>query len=266
MSASLRHQRGLYEDYQWRVAGPPNALIAAHPQEQEQAIAVVALMPDGYRVGKLRNSIWELSATSSEDELSLAVSGDERWIERAGRESRLISNKPGRTEIHSADSPVVLSDGKRLAYLREDHGRAQVWVRDLQDEDGEDMAITPKELNVLEMTFVPGGGLIFSADAAGRTGMFEIDLAGNTSRMSGTEARYPAASPDGKWLAFSELEGGNWKLWLRSLEDGTSRRLTTAQCNAMEPAWAADSKTLLYASDCGRGLWFTAICRRRVVP
>jgi hypothetical protein len=27
-----------------------------------------------------------------------------------------------------------------------------------------------------------------------------------------------------------------------------------------------DSKTLLYSTDCGRSLWFTAIARRRVIP
>jgi hypothetical protein len=34
----------------------------------------------------------------------------------------------------------------------------------------------------------------------------------------------------------------------------------------MQPAWENDSRTLLYGTDCGRSLWFTAVARRRVIP
>ena len=73
-------------------------------------------------------------------------------------------------------------------------------------------------------------------------------------------------SPDGRWLAYSQLEDGNWHLWLRDMATGNAQQLSQAQCNNTEPAWAADSKTLYYASDCGRGLWFSVICKRRVAP
>ena len=72
-------------------------------------------------------------------------------------------------------------------------------------------------------------------------------------------------SPDGRWLAYSGFQSGNWNLFLREFRTGEVRRLTTAPCNQIEPAWLGDSKTLLYGSDCGRALWFTAICRRRVL-
>jgi Tol biopolymer transport system component len=80
------------------------------------------------------------------------------------------------------------------------------------------------------------------------------------------DARYPAASPDGHWLAYSLFHSGAWNLWLLDRVTGNKRRLTETDCNQIEPSWEADSKTLLYASDCGRALWFTAICRRRVIP
>jgi Tol biopolymer transport system component len=79
-------------------------------------------------------------------------------------------------------------------------------------------------------------------------------------------ARYPAVSPDGRWLAYAQMRGGSWNLWLRDLASGATRRITDADCNTTEPAWAADSKTLVYASDCGRALSFSALSRRRVVP
>jgi Tol biopolymer transport system component len=168
--------------------------------------------------------------------------------------------------IPQAESPVASFDGRRLAFLREDHGRARIWVRSLDQPGKADRQVTSAELNVLDMSFLPGSELIFAADSGGQPGLFTTQQAGGARSLGAEEARYPAVSPDGHWLAYSRLEGGNWNLWMRDLSNGQMQRLTHAACNAMEPAWAADSRTLVYASDCGRGLWFSALCRRPVVP
>jgi Tol biopolymer transport system component len=152
-----------------------------------------------------------------------------------------------------------------LAYLREEHGRGGIWLRDLDHQEGGDRSLTPAAYDALEMTFLANGSLIFSADLNGRRpGLFLVDHAGSISPLDSEEARYPAVSPDGHWLAFSKLQSGNWNLWLRDLRNGQTSRLTHADCNNVEPTWDSDSKTLVYASDCGRALWFTALCRRRI--
>jgi Tol biopolymer transport system component len=67
-------------------------------------------------------------------------------------------------------------------------------------------------------------------------------------------------------MAFSRLENGSWNLWLRDQETGKIQRVANEPCNQIEPSWEPDSKTLVYATDCGRSLWLTAIARRRVIP
>lgn len=79
------------------------------------------------------------------------------------------------------------------------------------------------------------------------------------------EYAYPALSPDGRWMAYSRLDHGAWNLWLRDEGSGATRRIADVPCNQIEPSWEGDSKTLLYGTDCGRSLWFTAIARRQVV-
>ena len=74
-------------------------------------------------------------------------------------------------------------------------------------------------------------------------------------------ARFPAVSPDGRWLAYAEEDGGVWQLTVLELATGVRRRLTDADCNAVTPAWQSDSRTLVYASDCGRGVGQTALYR-----
>ena len=119
--------------------------------------------------------------------------------------------------IHQAEFPVVSPDGRWLAYLREEHGRDSMWLRTLDQPKSIDRRITQEGLNVLEMSFLPNGSLIFSAEAGGkRPGLFLVDQAGTISSLGPDEARYPAISPDGHWFAYSsKLQYGNWHLWLR---------------------------------------------------
>jgi Tol biopolymer transport system component len=79
-------------------------------------------------------------------------------------------------------------------------------------------------------------------------------------------SRYPALSRDGRWLAYSHLEHGVWNLWIRNQMSGAVRRVADVPCNQIQAAWESDSKTLLYSTDCGRSVWFTAVARRKVIP
>ena len=67
-------------------------------------------------------------------------------------------------------------------------------------------------------------------------------------------------------MAYSHLDRGMWNLWVRDQRTGAIQRIADVPCNQVQPAWEEDSKTLLYGTDCGRSLWFTAVARRRVIP
>jgi Tol biopolymer transport system component len=264
IASELRHLNGLYEDYRWRLPIAANILQASSPATQNDAILFTAMVPTGYRTTTQRRGSINVD-TGGIDQLAVTASSVERWTEETGRESTVVSSIPGREEIRWAESPVASPNSRWLAYLREEHGRDSIWLRTLDQPGGGDKSLTPAEMNVLEMSFLPNGSLIFSAASnGGHPGLFFVDQAGTISPLGSEEARYPAVSPDGHWLAFSKLQSGNWHLWLRDLHNGQISRLTHADCNNVEPTWASDSKTLIYASDCGRALWFTALCRRSI--
>jgi hypothetical protein len=262
---NLRRQEGLYADYQWRIPVPKDVLMAVHPTVEESAALFVAMRNTGYHVAVERFGATESSSTGSDDELGIAVANRDRFVEQTGHDSQIVSASEGRTTVHQAESPVTSVDGRWLAFLREDHGRARIWIHALDQQDGIDKPITPPGLNVLEMSFLPKGELIFSALSSGLPGLFVVDRLGGIRPLDVGETRYPSVSPNGNWLAYSQLQGGNWNLWLRNLSSGQTRRLTNAACNTTEPAWTADSQTLIYASDCGRALWFSALCRQRII-
>jgi Glycosyltransferase family 87/WD40-like Beta Propeller Repeat len=266
VASGLRHQHGLYADYQWRIPAYTNVYMASNPAIQGDSVLFVAMMSDGYHSAIQNRDDIEFSNASRDDVLAVTAANGGQSKELVAGESTITSSRAGSHDIPRAEFPVASFDGLWLAYLREDRGRAQVWVRDLTHPAYPERRITPIELNVLEMAFLPKGGLIFSASSGEGPRLLMVDETGKTEAFDLENARYPAISPDGHWLAYSHLEGGNWRLWLRNLDDGHVHGLTDAACNNIQPSWTSDSKSLIYASDCGRALWFTALCKRPVLP
>ena len=68
-------------------------------------------------------------------------------------------------------------------------------------------------------------------------------------------------SPDGKWMAFESAQAGPLQIWLRDTLTGKTEVLTGGDCNSSSPAWEPDSRTLIFASDCGRGLGMPVLYR-----
>jgi Tol biopolymer transport system component len=155
----------------------------------------------------------------------------------------------------------VLAGGNELAFLREIDGRKQLFV-------GARQLTTPTSgWNLEEISISPNGSIVVAATKdRGESRLYTVSGVDQLELIPVGEARYPAISPDGRWLAFSAFQSGYWNLSLRNFNTREVHRLTTVGCNQTQPAWLPDSKTLLYSSDCGRAQGFTAICKRRFLP
>jgi hypothetical protein len=68
-------------------------------------------------------------------------------------------------------------------------------------------------------------------------------------------------SPDGKWVAFESAEFGPKQMWLRNTMSGKVQLVAGGNCNNSSPAWEEDSHTLIFASDCGRGIGMPVLYR-----
>jgi Tol biopolymer transport system component len=73
-----------------------------------------------------------------------------------------------------------------------------------------------------------------------------------------------AVSPDRHWIAYESAQDGPIQIWLRDLSSGRERRLTGGDCNNSSPAWELDSRTILFASDCGRAFGLPALYRAKL--
>lgn len=268
--STLHHQSGLYSGYSSRLGTSSDILLATNPVVQGDSVLFTAMLSDGYHTA-IRNPAGTQVNYSADDRFSQSVAVGKIWTEESSQASRIVSRSIGdkspQPEVEDAEFPVASSDGKFLAYLRSTKGRSGMWLRSLKTGVLDDAPITPPDLDVREMSFFSDDSLIFSAAAnSGAPQLFSVDLAGNLRPLESGEARYPSVSPDGQWLAYSRQDRGTWNLWLMNVHTKETRRITNEECNDTAPTWGADSRTLVFASDCGRALGFTALHRRRVIP
>jgi hypothetical protein len=258
--SGLKHQRGLFDDYLYRVPMGKQMFLAAQPVPQGSEIKTIALLRNGYRRATLGGDTVRISAAEgAKDELSLAAGGGQLWTEVAGDRSILESSAG--PSILDAESPATLAGGNELAFLREIDGRKELFV------GGQQLTTPTSGWNLEEIANSPNGSIVVAATKnRGDSRLYTVRGVDQLELIPVGEARYPAISPDSQWLAFSTFQSGYWNLSLRNVSTSEVRRLTTVGCNQTQPAWLPDSKTLLYSSDCGRALAFTAICKRRFLP
>ena len=112
--------------------------------------------------------------------------------------------------------------------------------------------------------FFPGNrGIVFSKGRPGKRSIESISLSGANMRplIAYGDCFQPAVSPNGQLLAYACSATGGQHIWIEDLTSMTSRRLTSGYCYNKSPAWDEDSQSLVFASDCSRGLGLTALYR-----
>jgi len=282
--ANLRHLNGLFANYAARLLVREGSGIATDPSVAGESVFFTTMVRSGYAIASLdRGSVTDLALGPDTFHLTASEPGD-GWVELASTSSRVVRFPlrqlpftPDRVvvEAEEAEQPVVSLDGKWLAFIREARGHASLWVKELLPKANTTRAgaagwqAGDAEYSVLEAAFFPDDRIVFAAETGRSTALFALDPETrhvSPLSVSSRPTRYPAVSPDGQWLAYSQDEMGSWRLWVMRSSTGEKRRLTIGDCNSIAPAWYGDSKTLVYATDCGRALGLTALCRVRVLP
>jgi hypothetical protein len=275
-SSTFHRERAVRLEYAYRLPLEAQGLLNANPRPAGAEVRYIAFTLSGYHlVNEAPNDPWTKFSADSPDDLSFTDrSGrgfpEDTWVEQAPSPRSQIVDLRTRSQVvvDDAREPMLSANSQNLAYVRDDHGRGQLRVRrDFRSDAASEVALTPSLLNVYEASFLSEQEYAFSAVGHGHPPQIYLrDASHANAPLELGESRYPALSPDGRWLAYSHFDHGAWNLWLRNETTGATRRVGNVPCNQIEPAWENDSTTLLYSTDCGRSLWFTAIARRRVIP
>jgi hypothetical protein len=265
-------ERAVRREYAYRLPLQRQGFLNADPQAVGKGVRYIAFTLDGYHlVTSDRSAAWsDSSADAPDDDLSFTSGFGHLWVERGkSPQSEIIDvRNPSQGVLDDARDPMLSADGQSLAFVRDDHGRGRLMVRTAFPSDAAtEVALTSPWLNVYEASFLSEKEYAFSAvEGRHMPQIYLTDATHANAPLALGESRYPALSPNGRWMAYSHFEDGAWNLWVRDQRTGATRRVGDVPCNELQPAWEDDSKTLLYDTDCGRSLWFTAIARRRVIP
>ncbi|MGE4086238.1 MAG: winged helix-turn-helix domain-containing protein [Vicinamibacterales bacterium] len=66
-------------------------------------------------------------------------------------------------------------------------------------------------------------------------------------------------SPDGRWLAVVSDRSGDFEIYLRDLDQPTSRPVTADGMRNVHPTWSPDSRFIAYFSALRRGIWVVPV-------
>jgi len=259
-------------------------LLATDAVVTKERIAFTTFQGSTYNVGILAgNRLSFVAAGADLFHPSFIPGSSEAFVELAGPPSRIIRvdlndeqrdfEGPFQVEVENGEQPVVSPDGRWLMFVREVRGRGSLWMKDLNAHNILESAgaiereVVTADYDVLEAGFAgDAAGIIFAAQPRGEPALFRVGRESSAIAQisSGSGSRYPAESPDGLQIAYSRLRHGNWQIWVKRQDSAVERQLTEGECNSISPAWTPDSKELIYATDCGRGVGLTALARMPV--
>jgi len=266
--SNLSSVKNRTEDFRRRLLNVSTGYSASNPVAIGDRVVFTELFDEKYAALSLRNGeVREIPFSGD----VLSVGGNERssveYFELVTGQSSIVrlslaSSNPIPEHLSEGQRPTISSDGRWLAFTREEQGRGTVWLMEPESQRTAQVIVNGAP-NILDVSVTSEGDLIAAVGAVSEphlalvrrsTGMVEplTEIAG--------PARYPAISHDGKRLAFSRRKLGSWQLVVRDLATGAEQQLTHTACNATLPSWE-DANTLLYATDCGRGLGLSAIAR-----
>ena len=222
-------------------------------QEGEVAYALNVADSDGGNPVVLR--------TSPDPIMSPAWSPGGRWLAYVsfeGGSSRIMVQELAtglRREVTAFPgingAPAFSPDGRRLALTLSRDGSPDIYVLTL--ESGELRRLTSGPEIDTEPAWSPDGRtLIFTSDrSGGRPQLFRISAAGGGAPERLTfEGRYNARaafSPDGSRLAFVHESGGEYRIAVMAIGDGSIEVLTNGRLDE-SPTFAPNGRLILYAT------------------
>ncbi|HZP47202.1 MAG TPA: amidohydrolase family protein [Vicinamibacterales bacterium] len=116
----------------------------------------------------------------------------------------------------------------------------------------------------IDVTVHEGTSMSVAVSPDGRT--LAIDMQGSIWTLPATggaakritdiynDARQPAWSPDGKWIAFFAYRDGGYDLWAVAPDGSNQHKLTWGPFDDREPVWSHDGTKIAFSSDRGNPL------------
>ena len=248
---AVRHQRSYDQEPPRKLASvesEPHSIYASNPAVSKLGITFESIDRAGYVLN--RNIVFDGHAFHP----TTPAAGRPIYFELVARQHSTIASfdpQTGdvRTVVADATNPSVSSDGTRLAYI----SNGRLFIR------GEKELVTPGPVNDAAW-FPDGTHLAFSAKVILYDSQNMERLVANVTG----ELDEPAIAPNGQLLAFTATHNGIRHVWIEDSKTRQASEITAGSCNSYAPAWQPDSRGLIFASDCDRGLGLPRLFRAKI--
>jgi hypothetical protein len=155
-----------------------------------------------------------------------------------------------------SSAPAVIRSG----VVYEAIGRDRYILRWLHEGSIRDFAFEGEAFHPQAIS--PDGPIEFEIVAHGASKNLLLDVAsGTTSPPRAIHAQQTKISPDRKWEAYTAAGFSTEQIWLRNRGTDVTKQVTGGACNNTLPTWEFDSKSIIFASDCGRGIGLSTLYR-----
>ena len=146
-------------------------------------------------------------------------------------------------------APRYSPDGKKLLYsMSNDSGYSSLYVMDLATKSVK--RLTRGACIDTSPCYSPDmKKIVFNSDRGGSQQIYMMNVDGSDiHRVSFGKGRYatPVWSPDGKWIAFTRMWGRKFYIGIMK-PDGSKERLLACGHLVESPAWAPNSRVLMFA-------------------
>lgn len=164
--------------------------------------------------------------------------------------------------------PSWSSDGRRLLFARHEADGSRIWLYWLDPEDPQGVLrrLTDRKTPEYNAEVSPDGKrvLYVAITLSSTQGNLDIEVI----NADGTGARkvvgdhqgklshqdWPSWSPDGKRFTFSSTHDGNQEIYVMTINDGKTTRLTQHPGQDMHPCWSPKGDVIAFATDRWGGL------------
>jgi serine/threonine protein kinase/Tol biopolymer transport system component len=210
------------EDLTW-LPGSRHLVVAGSPQEASGSITTPQLYEvpvDGSEARQITHGLSEYTRVRvSADGKTLLALQDQTLatiqVATPGKESEAKTLSAGDHNRDGQDGLAWTPDGK-IIYFSFSNGRGDLWEMGADGSNPHRLTNGSKSLFAYRPTTSLSGNFVAFTqwDGSGHITIWRMDMDGSNLRQltRGKLDLYPALSPDGRWVVFTETQGGKWLL------------------------------------------------------